>query len=59
MEAEASGLADQDLRVQQQAARKSWRAWLEEKKTGGAAKVHQLTREPTRFQVARGNAVDE
>ena len=59
MEAEASGLADQDLRVQQQAARKSWRSWLEENMTGGAAKVHQLIREPTGFQAARGNAVGE
>ena len=45
MEAEASVLADQALRVQQQAARGSWRAWLEENTTAGAAKVHQLRRE--------------
>ena len=42
MEAETSGLADQALRVQQQAASKSWCAWLEENTTGGAAKVQQL-----------------
>ena len=59
MEAEASGLADQALRVQQQAARRSWRAWLDENTTAGAAKVHQLIREPIGFQTARGNAVDE
>ena len=59
MEAETSGLADQVLRVQQQAARKSWRAWLDENTTGGAAKVHQLIRQPIGFQAARGNAVDE
>ena len=59
MEAEASGLADQAFRVQQQAARRSWRAWLEENTTEGAAKVHQLIREPIGFQTARGNAVDE
>ena len=59
MEAEATGLADQALRVQQQAARRSWRAWLEDNTTAGAAKVHQLIREPTGFQAARGNAVDE
>ena len=59
MEAEASGLADQVLRVQKQAARRSWRAWLEENTTAGAAKVHQLIRAPIGFQAARGNAVDE
>ena len=59
MEAEASGLADQALRVQQQAARRSWRAWLEKNTTAGAAKVHQLIREPIGFQAARGNAVDD
>ena len=42
MEADASGLADQALRVQQQAACRSWRAWLEENTTAGAAKVHQF-----------------
>ena len=36
MEAEATGLADQALRVQQQAARRSWRAWLEENTTAGS-----------------------
>ena len=45
--------------MQQQAAHRSWRAWLEENTTSGAAKVHQLIREPIGFQVARGNAVDE
>ena len=59
LEAGASGLADQALRVQQQAARRSWRAWLEENTTAGAAKVHQLKRGPFGFQAARGNAVDE
>ena len=59
MEAEASGLAHQALRVQQQAARRSWQGWLEENTTAGAAKVHQLTREPIGFQAGRGNAVDE
>ena len=58
-EAEATGLADQALRVQQQAARRSWRAWLEESTTAGAAKVHQLIREAIGFQAARGFAVDE
>ena len=43
----------------QQAARRSWRAWLEENTTAGAAKVHQLIREQIGFQAARGNAVDE
>ena len=59
METEASGLADQALREQQQAPRRSWRAWLEENTTAGAAKVHQLIREPIGFQAARGNADDE
>ena len=59
MEAEATDLADHALRVQQQVARKSWRAWLEEDTTGGAANVHQLIRQPTGFQAARGNTVDE
>ena len=54
MVAEASGLADQALRVQQQGARRSWCGWLENT-TAGAAKVHQLIPEPA----ARGNAVDE
>ena len=58
-EAEATALADQALRVQQQAARKAWRAWLEENTTGGAAKVHHMIRQPIGFQAARGNAVDE
>ena len=56
MEAEASGLANQALRVQQQAACRSWRACLEENTTAGAAKV--LTH-PISFQAARGNVVDE
>ena len=55
MEAEASGLADQASRLQQQAARRAWRAWLEENTIAGAAKVHQ----PVGFQAARGSAVDE
>ena len=59
VEAEATGLADQALRVQQQASRKSWRAGLEENTTGVAAKVHLLIREPIGFQAARGNAFDE
>ena len=58
-EAEAIGLAEQALRVQQQAARETWRSWLGENTTGGAAKVHQLIREPMGFQAAHGNAVDE
>ena len=33
--AEATGLADQSLCVQPQAARKTWRSWLEENTTGG------------------------
>ena len=35
------------LSLARQAARKSWRAWLEENTTGGAAKVHQLIQEPS------------
>ena len=58
-EAEATGLADWALRVQQQAARKTWRSRVEENTTGGAAKVHQFILEPTGFQAARLNAVDE
>ena len=45
--------------MQQQASRRSWRAWLAENTTAGAAKVPQLTREPIGFQAARGSAVDE
>ena len=45
--------------MQQQASRRSWRAWLEENTTSGAAKVHQLMREPIGFRAPRGNAVDE
>ena len=59
VEAEATDLADQALRVQQQAARRSWRARLEKNTTGGASKVHQLIRQPIGFQAARGNVVDE
>ena len=55
MEGEASGLADQALRVQQQAAQ------IMARLAGGRTRpqVHQLTREPIGFQRARGNAVDE
>ena len=59
MEAEATDLADQALRVQQKASRRAWRAWWDEHTIGGAAKVHQLIREPIGFQAARGNIVDE
>ena len=59
MEAEAADLADRALRVQQHAARKAWRAWLDEHTIAGAAKVHQMIREPIGFQAARGNRVDE
>ena len=59
MGAEASGLADEASRVQQQPPRRSWRARLEENTPAGAAKVYQLIRESIGFQTARGNAVDE
>ena len=45
MEAEAADLADQALRSQQQASRRAWRAWLDEHRVAGAAKVHRLIRE--------------
>ena len=50
---------NQASRVQQQAARRSWCAGLEESTTAGAGKVHQIIREPIGFQTARVNAVDE
>ena len=56
VEAEATGLADQALRVQQQ-ARKSWCAWLDENSIGGAAKLHHLIRQPIGVHATRGNAV--
>ena len=51
-EADASGLVGQTLRVQQQAAPRSWRAWLEENTTAGAP-AHMTRHQRTRCQGTR------